>query len=170
MRPTRKVPPRVITALTSRTDVRIRFPSRVVDRSSLPRVSRCRREKRRSSRDGGSGAGVLRRELNGEALSPLLSSTAENFTSPFGRHTLAESVRANASLVAGTICGLAHSYSKRRMNFLRRPVNVSGTRTLGQAIASHESHRIDGAFRGDCNFRLGGLASLPLPSFPHPAS
>jgi hypothetical protein len=112
--PIRQSPRVVIATRASRSTARSRLPSRAAARRSLPRVSRCRRGKRRSSRAAGSGAGVLRRELDRQPLAAFPATAAQNFTPPPGRHPLTESVCANASLVAGTIRRLTHNYSKKQ--------------------------------------------------------
>src|SRR4051812_6264309 len=95
---------------TSRCTVRIRFPSRMTVWMSRPRVSRWRRGKSKPSLR----ACVLVWQLNGEALTTLLATTAENCTSPLGFHACAESVRLDAALVPGTICRLTHVRLQKR--------------------------------------------------------
>lgn len=194
---------REVTATrTSSRAVRRRVPSRAIDCKSAPRVIRWRRVKRWVSLfDDESGAGVLGRELYGKSFSPLFAATAENFASPFRRHSLAETMRANASLVAGTICWLAHDNSGdaivvvpadtrarpkcfapsprlargagARATRVRlpislvasaseRPVNVSGTLTLGQGVFQRPARAWPTPIHTNCNFPLAGLASLPL--------
>ena len=110
-KPTREGPSRLTATRASINVPRSRRPSRATARSSLPRVRRWRRGKRRRSRDEeSSGAGVLRRKLDGEALAPLLASATQDFSSPLRRHPRAEPVRADASLVAGTVRRLTHGY------------------------------------------------------------
>src|SRR3954453_12694367 len=112
-KPIRDTAPVAKTTLRSRLVVRRRLPSRTTARRSLPRVSRCRRCSRWSAlNDDGSGACVLGRELHREALTSFPATTTEYFASPLGRHPLAKAMRANASLVPGTIGGLAHDNSK----------------------------------------------------------
>src|SRR4051812_37412668 len=106
-KPIRDTAPVAKTTLRSRLVVRRRLPSRTAARRSLPRVSRCRRCRRSSAfDDDDSGARVLGRELHREALTALPPTTAEYFAPPLGRHPLAKAMRANASLVPGTIGGL----------------------------------------------------------------
>src|SRR5215213_7281867 len=96
----------------SKCRLRIRFPSRMTASISLLRVSRNWRENR--AREAcpepaeGSGAGVLAREAHRQDLAALLPAAAEYCASPLGFHARAESVRANAALVPGTIRGLTH--------------------------------------------------------------
>src|SRR6476620_1097443 len=113
----------------SKCRLRIRFPSRMTVSSSLLRVSRSCREKRARR----SGAGVLAREAHRQDLAPLLATAAENCTSPLGFHARAESVRTDAALVPGTICGLTHLKTPIRNAFrvVRRElgkVSVCGAR------------------------------------------
>jgi len=112
MNPIRLFGPSRVSTRMSRYALRTFLPSRASACSSAPRVSRYRRVSRRLAFDDESGAGVLTRQLNREALSSLPPTATEYFASPPRRHALAETVRANASLVAGTIRGLAHENSK----------------------------------------------------------
>ena len=134
MNPTRLCSRSAITTRASRCSNRNRFPWRATASNSAPCVSRSRREKRRrclaSNDDDSSGAGVLGWQLNRETLAAFLPAPTEYFAPPSGGHALTKSVRANASLVAGTISGLAHGYSKKTIEEIRRrPVNVFGAET-----------------------------------------
>lgn len=84
--------------------VRRAFPSRRTRSMSPPRLRRA---------DGGNrkllGCGVLGRQLNRQPMPPFLPTTAQNFTSPTRFHTSTEAMRADTTLVARTICWLAHS-------------------------------------------------------------
>jgi hypothetical protein len=95
---------------TSRCTVRTRFPSRMTSCNSWPRVNRERRGKPWPSLR----ACVLVWQSNGEALTALLTATAENFTSPLGFHARAESVRLDPALVSGTVCRLTHVRLQKR--------------------------------------------------------
>ncbi len=95
---------------TSRCTVRTRFPSRMTSCNSWPRVNRERRGKPKPSLR----ACVLVWQLNGETLAPLLTTPAENCTSPLGFHARPESVRLDPALVAGTICWLTHVRLQKR--------------------------------------------------------
>jgi hypothetical protein len=122
--PTRGCPRREAIARTSRCMVRIRFPSLATLWSSAPRVSRWLRGKPSLGRDGGSGAGVLVRDLNSQPLPPLLPAPAESLASPLRGHTSPKSVRTSAPLVAGTVGRLTHerpsgSETKGRRNSRR---------------------------------------------------
>ena len=103
-------------ARTSRSFVRVRFPFRnTAVRSAFP-VRRW---------DGGnrnpSGAGVLRRQLNGEALAPLLATTAQCFPSPSRRHTRPKPVGFDAALITGTVGRLTHEISNLQVTTSREP-------------------------------------------------
>jgi len=108
--PIRETPRGEAMNRTSRCTVRIRFPSRMTCCKSWPRVSRERRGKPEPSLR----ACVLVWQLNGEALAPLFTATAENCTSPLGFHARAESVRLDAALVPGTIRRLTHVRLQKR--------------------------------------------------------
>jgi hypothetical protein len=118
--PTRGCPRGEAIARTSRCMVRTRFPSRATPCSSIPRVSRWLRGKRRPCRDScRSGAGVLARDPNSQPLPALLSATAESLAPPLCGHASAESMRPDAPLVTGTIGGLTHENS--RLEIRRKP-------------------------------------------------
>ena len=60
----------------------------------------------------GSGASVLAGKLYRQTLAPLFPTAAQYFTTPLRLHARAETVRPDATLVPGAVCGLAHAGSK----------------------------------------------------------
>ena len=108
---------------TSRCAVRTRFPFKRTVSSSPSRVSRTARGKRLRS-----DAGVLRRQLNGQALAPLLTTAAQHLSAPSVGHTRTEPVRPDATFVARTVSRLAHVYSKMLVkSFMYRLLNLAGS-------------------------------------------
>src|SRR5690348_3865160 len=89
---------------TSRYAVRIRLPSRTTFSISRRRVSRASGGNPKPSLR----AGVLARQLDGEALASLLAPAAEYFASPFRLHTRAKAVSFDSALVPGTVRRLTH--------------------------------------------------------------
>jgi len=81
----------------------MRFPARLTASRSASLVSRELRGK-----PSVLGAGVFRRQLDGEPFASLLAAAAKNFTTPFSSHSQPETVGSDAALVAGTVGGLAH--------------------------------------------------------------
>ena len=104
-------------ARTSKYSVRIRFPFAFTCCSSARVVSRWLR-----GNVSGSGARVLRGQLNGEPLPTLLAAPAEHRAAPTRGHPLPEAMRSDAALVARTIGGLAHDERPRKTNENVRPV------------------------------------------------
>src|SRR4029079_6489074 len=90
-------------ARASRCSVCIRFPVRLTASRSALLVSLDRRGKPRTL-----GAGVFRRQLNGEPFTSLLAAAAKNFASPFSSHPQPKTMRTDTAFVTGTIGGLAH--------------------------------------------------------------
>ena len=99
-------------ARASRRSVCIRFPVRLTASRSASLVSRDLRGKPRDL-----GAGVFRRQLNGEPFTSLLAAAAKNFTSPFSSHPQPKTMRADPALVAGTVGGLAHYKTPETRNY-----------------------------------------------------
>jgi hypothetical protein len=124
---TRVCPREESSRLISRKRARMRCPERSRRSMSVVRVIR----RARGKPSFGSGAGVLAGKLDRQALATLLPTATQNFASPFGFHARAETVRPNATLVAGAVGGLTHACSKK--NDLwggpdpRRTVNLSDT-------------------------------------------
>jgi hypothetical protein len=108
--PTRPRGTREARLRTSQCAVRMRFPSRAARWISPARTNRRARGKRARS-----GAGVLGWKLNGEALAPLLPTTAQDIAPPARRHARPIPMRADSALVAGTVSWLAHTYSTREI-------------------------------------------------------
>jgi len=90
-------------ARASRRSVCMRFPVRLTASSSASLVSRLLRGKPRDL-----GAGVLRRQLDGEPFTSLLAPPAEYFSTPFSSHPQPKAMGANTALIAGTVGRLAH--------------------------------------------------------------
>jgi hypothetical protein len=51
---------------------------------------------------------VLRRQFHGQAFPAFLAATTQDFTSPSCFHARPEPMSPDATLVAGTVCWLAH--------------------------------------------------------------
>jgi hypothetical protein len=109
---------REVDARASRRSVCILFPVRLTASRSVSLVSLDLRGKPNDL-----GAGVFRRQLNGEPFTSFLAAPAKNFTPPFSSHPQPEPVGTDAALVAGTIGGLTHYfYSRIRENGAVRSV------------------------------------------------
>ena len=74
------------------------------------------RDPRRSRIHQGSRRRVLRRQLHGETLAPLLATTAQDSSPPAGGHTGPKTVGTNPALVARAIGWLAHSKLSRTID------------------------------------------------------
>lgn len=83
--------------------LRTRFPSIRTRSSSGPRVRRCAR-----GNDRESGARVLGRELDSQLLAALAAPAAQGLAPPLRLHARTETVLADTTRVARTICGLTH--------------------------------------------------------------
>ena len=99
-------------ARASRRSVCIRFPVRLTASRSASLVRRARRGKPRDL-----GAGVFRRQLDGEPFTSLLAAPAKNFASPFSSHPQPKTMCTDTALVAGTIGGLAHYNAPETRNY-----------------------------------------------------
>ena len=69
-----------------------------------------------------SGACVLRRKLHGELLAPFLPAPIEHIASPTRGHAFAKAMRPNATLITGSVGGLAHENSN--MQYKEKSVNA----------------------------------------------
>ena len=102
---------REVDARASRRSVCIRFPVRRTASKSVSLVSRDRRGKPKAL-----GAGVFRRQLDGEPFTSLFAAPTKNFASPFSSHPQPETVRADPAFIPGTIGGLAHQNAPETRN------------------------------------------------------
>lgn len=120
---TRECESRESVTRTSRCSVLIRLPAFLTSSISDFRVMRYLRGNPEVL-----GAGVFTWQLNSQLLSPFFPAAAQNLAAPSGRHSLSEPVRANPTLIPGTIGWLTHFYSKS--------LKISQTKTASK----HNSH------------------------------